>query len=688
MLNYPLSFDDETSLLAAKDSLKATLAEDYYPGNLEIVAEDNIEHFPTKGIITLIDQISSHKERAISFKYNAREGNVFKNLELINSIDVFKPKKFTNINLQVRAEHHNAIKDAIISIQKTLGTKKSIFEENKQTIIGRINHINKLIYAPKAWFEVDNATGLAPFTVQFKNLSQGSFESMIFGWDFGDGDKTTTTEKNISKTFTKPGIYDITLSAKNIYGEDKVTLKKLIKSQLEAPEEVKIRFLKQNQQIVEENKIRTSVNEFVAVEIPDSIFKNITFAGEHIINKKIIDPITSYTWSMGDDLLHANSKTTKGIYNQGGIYDLVVRTDTELGSYRITTFENAIDVVEDSNFWLWTENNQSIEAHEFGLYSETFKLKNNTGFRINRDDSFATGNQLKEFKRNNGFTQKSEHSSGAGGDCIFYWSSNKNTINFAEYNAFGDFYNNLPIKLNRNWNWASLASPEDIYFILGNAEKSPPSMSLSNMKKTTLNLSGMTFEDDYLEGYIFINGAEDLQYPPAQFNKNGSIIDEHYTIYRTAWRDNIGYILRNNEVGEYLSLINFYKTDGTLGEPFKNIVKLTNVPEASVKEGQLVSLDSGVFLFRNHGSAFVYKEDTATWETTGGNTGLFRSLQDTKIVDYDNPTNSLLAAGLGQKAFLSFDYSNNCFLKFSEIDLSFHMIGKKPKGEQWLVGIY
>jgi hypothetical protein len=59
------------------------------------------------------------------------------------------------------------------------------------------------------------------------------------------------------------------------------------------------------------------------------------------------------------------------------------------------------------------------------------------------------------------------------------------------------------------------------------------------------------------------------------------------------------------------------------------------------------------------------------------------------VVGYDNQGNSLLVSSDGDKrAYLSFDYSNGGFLKFSEIDLTFTSIGSRPSGNQWILGIF
>jgi len=66
------------------------------------------------------------------------------------------------------------------------------------------------------------------------------------------------------------------------------------------------------------------------------------------------DPINKYTWLLSDDTNHGNDQNTTAFYTVGGLYDVVVRCDTDSRAYRITTFPDYINVVERQNLWLST----------------------------------------------------------------------------------------------------------------------------------------------------------------------------------------------------------------------------------------------------------------------------------------------------------------------------------------------
>ena len=77
---------------------------------------------------------------------------------------------------------------------------------------------------PVTEFSFDPATGLAPLAVTFTDQSINVPES--WSWDFGDGDTTGSTLQNPVHTYTKPGIYTVTLSATNGLGTGNKTVQK------------------------------------------------------------------------------------------------------------------------------------------------------------------------------------------------------------------------------------------------------------------------------------------------------------------------------------------------------------------------------------------------------------------------------------------------------------------------------
>jgi hypothetical protein len=209
-------------------------------------------------------------------------------------------------------------------------------------------------------------------------------------------------------------------------------------------------------------------------------------------------------------------------------------------------------------------------------------------------------------------------------------------------------------------------SPENIYFVLGTTANDPlPTTSPTNQTKTIMNLNDGSTNSELL---TYTNGAQELGKNPVEYNEYGDAKEGHFSVYRTTWKNNVGYILRNNEQG---NLNKFYKTEGTLGQPFMNLTKLVDMPFLNNKDGRIVPLSEGIYFFSNTGSVSAYKDTTGTWEV-GAQSNV--------------NTETLLAASDGdRRAYLITD---DKLIKFNEVDLTFTVIGSRPNGEQWLVGVF
>jgi PKD repeat protein/Zn-dependent protease len=77
---------------------------------------------------------------------------------------------------------------------------------------------------PVPHFSVSSDGGNVPLTVVFADMTTGGAGSWV--WDFGDG--TSATVQNPTHTYTKPGIYTVTLSVTNEFGSEQVIKSSLI----------------------------------------------------------------------------------------------------------------------------------------------------------------------------------------------------------------------------------------------------------------------------------------------------------------------------------------------------------------------------------------------------------------------------------------------------------------------------
>jgi PKD repeat protein len=757
---YPSELDSNTNLFEVHDSLRLRLIEDYKPGDTSIKVDVTdfliASRISPTGLITLTEQCSDVDKRAVSFFYNTWDATagIFSGLELLPTFtDVLKPKNITNVTVNVMAMHHNHLKEALIAIQKFCGTKG--LEDNEPfgpTLEGRINFLRRLVLQPKAWFTSDKRNGNVPLEVEFKNMSfrlgtDGTADEVKVTWDFGD--QTTSVISYISlisadsmvpdnavdvlvrdtdggtikKIYHTAGIFDVQLTVENNFGKDVCVFKDFINARVKAPKEAIINFIEDtatqeatpgvppNGPFQTIPTIRSPINTLITIEVPsgENVIgtPNYSFAGEALDeNGNPLDPVISYTWQLGDDLSHPNASQTNASYSVGGIYSLKLRVDTEFGAYRITNYENALDIVENTNLWLWNINDSNIATgYEYGLISETFKLFNSPTYPVVRNESFLNSQpenlrsvMKAQFRRNTGFAPRSTVRSGNGGIAMLYWAGGRNQadpvsseqIKMVEFDGFSGIYvSRSPI--NRAWNWINLNSSSNSYFAFGTVGNYPSETSPTNTTKTTLSLTDLSTSQVSFESSNYLNGSQELAENVASYDNLGDSIYGHYSVYRTAWKDSAGYILRNDGVGPFFRLKSFYRTEGTLGNNFLNIRKLLDVQGPTKLDGQLTDLSGGVYLLNNSGSVSKFDITATTW-TSGGpgvNSLIYRNLQDTSVVGFDNQANTLLVVSDSDKrAYLSFDYSANAFLKFSELDLTFSSLGSRPTGTQWIMGVY
>ncbi len=423
--NFPVEFDNDNNLFLVHDSLRVRLLEDYNPGDTFIYVEGDYEtmiKFPPTGIITLTEQCSDIEKRALSFYYSEpprEEPYSFQNIEILpefSSLNSTKIRKYTNVTMNVMSVHHNHLKDALIKIQEFLGTK---YNPDVGTITERINSLKKIALSPRAWFSINSSYGLAPMKLILKNESiRIGKEYVKQTWHFkevgSENEDIIIIETNneeeykenstIEKDLLHPGLYTIGLGVETEYGSDYLEFEESVSVRTECPEEANIQINHRGSQNIYLNenkpKIRSLTNTFIDLEVPEGIDPDnpeYSFAGEYFgSGSSAIDPIKEYTWILDDDLPHPNMRTARASYDIGGYYDITLRVDTTFGSYRITSYDDSIDIIESSNLWMFnmsplTENENSsgdISAYEFGLKSETFKTLGNSSPYIDRDNSF------------------------------------------------------------------------------------------------------------------------------------------------------------------------------------------------------------------------------------------------------------------------------------------------------------
>jgi PKD repeat protein len=701
MSRYPDSLDADDNLYLVHDSLRLQLADDYNPGDQTITVNPDVifNSFPPSGIITLTEQCSDIALRAISLSYSSKGTNTFNGLVLMPGFtDVAKPKRITDVTLSVMAEHHNTIKDAVIAIESFAGVQGEIaLTPLSGTMEARINYLRQLVLQPRAWFTVDRKIGIVPLCVNFKDFSTRSPDTWV--WNFGDGNQTTisgSTTGDVSHCYYTPGVYNVTLTATNQFGSNQITLSQCITARVAAPDVATIDFVPTTQQTYINGVLRSRINRLISILIDSS-------------GQQPLDPVVSYTWLLGDDLTHGNSDQTQASYGIGGLYDAKVTAETSLGAYRTTVATGAIDIIEKLNIWHMifdpaasaTATTKNLYVYEFGLLSETYKAASSSSIlSVTRDAGFLTGaanydQQYREFRRNNGFAPRTLTTSGDGGSASVFWaegaptSSIQQLIRFREWNGFSNSWSTPVLggtdNIERQWNWLALVSESDLYITFGSPGPGAFSGSPTNQSFVDVDLSNYSLSNINFSSGNYLNGAQELM------QNVGGPSSGNFSVYRGTWQNSTGYFLRNDGVGDFFRLKSFYATEGTTSLPLQGIRKLTDIPGTTKLEGQLVALSGGLYFFNNSGEVVVYRPDSNSWEVggPGANSPVFGKLQDTSVVGYDDPANTLIATSdQSTNAYLFFDYSVRAQIKFNETDMTFTTLPVRPSGEQFLAGLY
>lgn len=757
-INFPTALDTNDNLFLVHDSLRVKLYADYNVGDtsIQVYGDYNtLIKFPASGLITLTEQLSDVDLRAISFYYSSitidtlTNTAIFAGLEKLPEFtDTFKPAEKTNVTQNVMSQHHNNLKDALIAIQTFAGTSNTVDTmPYGETLTGRIGYLEKQVFTPRAWFVADAVVGLYPLTVTFtEQCARLGDGEVTLTWNFGDGTTQTQTRTaenmTVEKTYTSPGVYDVTLTVTNDVGTDTLKFTGMIIAKDICPIEADISLTALASQNMAPGvlqggviptpppyvplfdrlateaagpysivpTIRSQINSFIEIGIDNPHVENpatpgYSYAGEKLSSGTPIDPINTYTWYLGDDLTHANSNTTRASYSIGGVYDLTLRVDTTCGAYRITTYKNAIDIIENKNLWLFNINNSNVViANEFGLISETFKTATRT-HTITRNSSFLTGtnneSQAKaEFNRNVKFANVNTLPSGSKGKSLLTWSKGGDAwglqyMDFLQYEGFTDVYNlpiddstGLPLSIRRPWNWILFHSDTNLYCILGPKQEIVPNSNYTNQTKNTINLSNYVISSSEMSISNYISGAEDLlENITEDYDSFGEPLNGRFSVYRSAWKDQTGYILRNSGIGNFFRIQSFFKTEGTLGEPFINISKMPDMIGTTKVEGDLAVLDNGIFFFNNSGNVTAWNTVTNKWES--GNVSNFAALQVSTVINFDDRANTLLVTSDKDKnAYLSYDYSVSAFMKFNSTDMTFTRLTARPTGNQWTMGVY
>ena len=216
--NFPLALDDKNTLYEVKNNAFVPLVQTLtYTGQILIV--QSTEKFPDKGEIRVGPLPGVAGEYELIY-YDKKTGNTFQNLKrgFAGSQINYWPALTSTVSLAVMAEHHNAIKDAVVNMEVDLGLK---VDPDAASLNGILKAQEIKFLAPKPLFRAFPIKGPPPLQVRFQNFTTGQIARFL--WDFGDGG--TSIEKSPIHTFVAAGKYTVKLNVVTTLGAQGIATK-------------------------------------------------------------------------------------------------------------------------------------------------------------------------------------------------------------------------------------------------------------------------------------------------------------------------------------------------------------------------------------------------------------------------------------------------------------------------------
>ena len=212
---YPDALDNKESLYEVKNNAETKLTQSLsYSGSRIIVGSTS--RFPDKGIVKISGE--NEKQGELIY-YGSKTANTFK--DLVRGFAGSRQNQWdinAKVGNTVSAEHHNAVKDAIIKTEVNLGLNNS---PNPLSLNGILKTQENRFLTPKPLFRAYPIRGVPTLSVTFQNFSTGPL--VRYFWDFGDG--TTSTEKSPIHQYVTEGYYTVELTIVSVLGGQAIMTK-------------------------------------------------------------------------------------------------------------------------------------------------------------------------------------------------------------------------------------------------------------------------------------------------------------------------------------------------------------------------------------------------------------------------------------------------------------------------------
>lgn len=213
---FPEALDDKDSLYRVANNAETTLRTGLSYNGKRLIVESTLT-FPPSGLVR-VGPRSGEGEAELIY-YGSKTENSFSDLQrgFAGSRQNQWPSGSWVTN-SVTAEPHNAIKDAIIKIEQSIGLKNN---PATGTLNRRLKDLELRFLSPKATFRAYPRVARPGQQIKFQNLSEGKIIRHF--WDFGDG--TQTLERSPVHTYSSEGIYTVKLHLITSLGAQNIATK-------------------------------------------------------------------------------------------------------------------------------------------------------------------------------------------------------------------------------------------------------------------------------------------------------------------------------------------------------------------------------------------------------------------------------------------------------------------------------
>jgi len=200
---FPTIVDDRDSLYRVENNAETKLKSGISYNSKQIIVL-NTAGFPDKGLLR-IGSLTGITNSPELIYYGSKTTTTFKNITRGFAGSRQNPwPSGSYVTNSVCAEHHNAVKDALINMQKKTGLK--ILPENN-TINRKLKDLELRYLSPKAIFRAFPKKALPNTPIRFQSLCEGDIIRYL--WDFGDGNQSV--DQNPTYTYANEGLYTVKL---------------------------------------------------------------------------------------------------------------------------------------------------------------------------------------------------------------------------------------------------------------------------------------------------------------------------------------------------------------------------------------------------------------------------------------------------------------------------------------------